>query len=149
MSCNAATVTPPISQTLWEEIADFELDQIESGLVFSERLARENGWTLPYARRAIREYKRFLYLAVTVEHVVCPSDAVDQVWHMHLTYTRSYWDELCGGIVSLHFRRGGPCGYLAIGYTAIWPGPAVCPNQSFTALDCATSFLVAIHCWGS
>src|SRR6185295_3548465 len=26
---------------------------------------------------------------------VTPSDPVDQAWHLHLTYTRSYWIDLC------------------------------------------------------
>lgn len=26
---------------------------------------------------------------------VTPSDAVDQAWHLHLTYTKSYWVDLC------------------------------------------------------
>src|SRR5882762_2181922 len=32
---------------------------------------------------------------MTAGHEVTPSDAVDQAWHLHLTYTRSYWDGLC------------------------------------------------------
>ncbi len=26
---------------------------------------------------------------------VTPSDAVDQAWHLHLTYTKSYWTDFC------------------------------------------------------
>lgn len=47
-----------------------------------------------YADRVIVEYKRFLFLAVTCSHVVCPSEQVDQAWHLHLTYTRSYWERI-------------------------------------------------------
>jgi uncharacterized protein (TIGR04222 family) len=28
-------------------------------------------------------------------HAVTPSDAVDQAWHLHLTYSQSYWEEFC------------------------------------------------------
>src|SRR4051812_24339272 len=37
---------------------------------FVRRLARENGWTLAYAARVIREYKRFIFLALTAGHPV-------------------------------------------------------------------------------
>lgn len=73
----------------------------EPGIVFpfSARLARENGWTRDFAERVVEEYRRFLYLAMTAGHVVSPSEEVDQAWHQHLTYTRSYWDELCGRVL--------------------------------------------------
>src|SRR5690606_12088021 len=28
-------------------------------------------------------------------HPVTPSEEVDQAWHLHLTYTRSYWQRFC------------------------------------------------------
>ena len=31
-----------------------------------------------------------------MEGQATPSVAVDRAWHMHLTFTRSYWEELCG-----------------------------------------------------
>ena len=33
-------------------------------LPFVRRLARDNGWSAAYAERVLREYKRFVYLAV-------------------------------------------------------------------------------------
>lgn len=80
---------------LYERIHAFSLDKPDAQLSFSKRLARDNGWSLQYARQAIEEYKKFAFLAVAAEHPVTPSDQVDQVWHLHLTYTRSYWDEFC------------------------------------------------------
>ncbi|MCA9127749.1 MAG: TIGR04222 domain-containing membrane protein [Planctomycetales bacterium] len=91
---------------LWNKLEEFQLDRPQSGLTFTERLARENGWTLRFARRVAMEYKRFLYLAMKCQHVVCPSDAVDQVWHMHLTYTRSYWEELCTKVLKRPLHHG-------------------------------------------
>ena len=42
---------------------------------------------------------------------VTPSVAVDKAWHLHLTYTRSYWDELCGQVLGKplhhHPTQGG------------------------------------------
>jgi hypothetical protein len=91
---------------LWMRISAFELDEPAASLPFSARLARENGWTRNYACRVIEEYKRFCYLAVTVNHSVTPSDAVDQAWHLHLLYTRSYWDGFCAHILGRPFHHG-------------------------------------------
>ena len=43
----------------------------------------------------IEEYKKFIYLCCVSNNQITPSDAVDQVWHLHLTYTKSYWIKLC------------------------------------------------------
>lgn len=71
----------------------------------------EQGWDRTFALRAIEEYRRFVFLSVATGHVVCPSEQVDQVWHQHLTFTESYWDDLCGRILQrpLHHRptKGG------------------------------------------
>jgi uncharacterized protein (TIGR04222 family) len=78
------------STTLQQRIEDFELDDPSASDPFSRRLARENGWTAETAGRVVREYKRFLVLAVTVDHPVTPSEQVDQAWHLHITYTAEY-----------------------------------------------------------
>jgi hypothetical protein len=67
----------------------------DAGLCFADRLARENGWTAQQTARIVEEYKRFCFLATTAGHEVTPSDAVDQAWHLHLTYTRDYWERFC------------------------------------------------------
>ncbi len=74
---------------LYQRICPFTFDRGDGQLPFATRLARENGWSLAYARRAIEEYRRFVFLALVAGHPVTPSDQVDQVWHLHLTYTRS------------------------------------------------------------
>ncbi|UOE48638.1 hypothetical protein MTO98_29985 [Mucilaginibacter sp. SMC90] len=81
--------------TLWQKILDFQLDDAEAAFKFSERLARENGWNLHYTLRVISEYKKFIFLCCISDKGVTPSDAVDQAWHLHLTFTRSYWIDLC------------------------------------------------------
>jgi uncharacterized protein (TIGR04222 family) len=95
----------------WRRIEEFDFDEPGVGLTFAGRLARENGWSIGLSRRAMREYRRFLFLALTAGHPVTPSDAVDQVWHLHLTYTRSYWQGMCRDILGrpLHHEptRGG------------------------------------------
>ncbi len=71
----------------------------EPSLTFAARLARENGWSSAFSERVLEEYKRFVFLAMTAGHPVTPSDQVDQAWHLHLTYTRAYWDRLCGQVL--------------------------------------------------
>jgi len=87
-------------KTLWNRISSFQLDDSGSSFQFSHRLARENGWTKSYSKKVIEEYKKFIFLCCISEIAVTPSDQVDQVWHLHLTYTRSYWIDLCRNTLS-------------------------------------------------
>lgn len=80
---------------LWNKLKSFQLDETDVRLTFSQRLARENGWNREYTLRVIEEYKKFLFLCCTSPTPVTPSDPVDQAWHLHLTYTKSYWNNLC------------------------------------------------------
>lgn len=96
---------------LFERIGEFRFDQGEGTFPFVSRLARDNGWSSAYAIRAITEYRKFIFLALAAGHPVTPSDQVDQVWHLHLLYTRSYWDNFCRGTLGrpLHHEptKGG------------------------------------------
>lgn len=85
--------------TLRDRIEAFELDEAGASLPFTSRLAREQGWTHAEAAQVVREYKRFIVLAMEAGHPVTPSEAVDQAWHLHLVYTRSYWQRLCGEVL--------------------------------------------------
>jgi uncharacterized protein (TIGR04222 family) len=89
------------STPLYGRLEDFSLDAIDAQLSFSCRLARENGWSINTALRVIEEYKKFAYLAVIAGHPVTPSDQVDQVWHLHLTYSRSYWEDFCPNVLQM------------------------------------------------
>jgi uncharacterized protein (TIGR04222 family) len=84
---------------LYRRIQAFDLDAVDAQFTLSERLARENRWSADFTWRVIEEYKKFAFLAMAAGHPVTPSDQVDQVWHLHLTYTRSYWDEFCPQIL--------------------------------------------------
>ena len=98
-------------QALWQRIEAFALDEPTAAFPFSHRLARDNGWSREQAQRVVAEYKRFVLLAMIAGHPVTPSDQVDQAWHLHLTYTRSYWEDFCGKLLPrpLHHEptRGG------------------------------------------
>lgn len=80
---------------LWTKLSRFNIDAGDELLTFERRLARENGWTPDYSRRVIEEYRRFVFLCCEAGHPCTPSDQVDQAWHLHLSYTCSYWEELC------------------------------------------------------
>jgi uncharacterized protein (TIGR04222 family) len=90
---------------LLQRIEEFSLDAPDAAYPFSARLAKENQWSAEFARRALVEYKRFVFLAMVAGHPVSPSDAVDQVWHLHLTYTQSYWKQFCGEVLQRPFHH--------------------------------------------
>ncbi|MEZ6194554.1 MAG: hypothetical protein R3F20_02335 [Planctomycetota bacterium] len=97
----------PLSRPeLWAALRDFVFDAPGASLPFTDRLARDCGWTRDFARRTVDEYRRFVYLAAVAGHPVTPSDEVDQAWHLHLVYTRSYWKELCEGILGFELHHG-------------------------------------------
>jgi hypothetical protein len=93
-------------------IDEFAFNDEGAGRSFTDRLARENCWTTEFAARVVNEYRRFVVLAFSAGHPVTPSDQVDQAWHLHLMYTRSYWEGLCAGVLKrpLHHSpsSGGP-----------------------------------------
>lgn len=91
---------------LWPRLRDFQFDDPAAPLAFSKRLARENDWSARFAHRVIEEYRRFLFLTQVAGHPVTPSDEVDQVWHLHLVYTRSYWEDLCGSTLEQPLHHG-------------------------------------------
>jgi uncharacterized protein (TIGR04222 family) len=95
---------------LYHSIEAFSLDEADAALPFSKRLARDNGWNANYTQRVIAEYKKFAFLAVVAGHPVTPSDQVDQVWHLHLVYTRSYWEEFCPNVLGMPLHHGPTLG---------------------------------------
>lgn len=96
---------------LWRRITDFDFDGDARPGYFAEKLACEQGWSRSFAKRVIDEYRRYVYLACTANHVVVPSDQVDMAWHQHLLDTEQYWGAFCATVVNrpLHHRpnKGG------------------------------------------
>jgi hypothetical protein len=95
-----------VQHELWAKIKNFELDDPHSSFTFSDRLSRENGWTMEYSLQAIDEYKKFMFLLCIADQPLTPSDPVDQVWHLHLLYTESYWVEFCDNILQKKIHHG-------------------------------------------
>ena len=78
----------------------------EIDLTFRNRVAHENGWDTGMAERAIQEYKRFAYLCAHSPTPCTPSMEVDQVWHMHMTYTHDYWGRFCPDLLGYQLHHG-------------------------------------------
>lgn len=97
---------------LWSKLESFSPDNPYEVLSFSQRLARENGWPPLFTERVIAEYKKFIFLCMISPQPVTPSDEVDQAWHLHLVYTKSYWNDLCRDILGKDIHHtpteGGP-----------------------------------------
>ncbi|MEM6830861.1 MAG: hypothetical protein AAF551_10135, partial [Bacteroidota bacterium] len=91
---------------LWKRIKAFEISDPTADFSFADRLARENTWTLEYALRTLLEYKKFMFLICLSEHPLTPSDQVDQVWHLHLIYTESYWTDFCKNTLNRLVQHG-------------------------------------------
>ncbi|MCJ7934007.1 MAG: hypothetical protein MUW56_10315 [Chryseobacterium sp.] len=96
---------------LWSRIQGFSLDVSDADFPFSKKLAKEENWSLDFTRKAIEEYKKFVYLCCILPRGASPSKTIDKVWHMHLIYTQNYWEEFCPHILgrNLHHHpsKGG------------------------------------------
>jgi hypothetical protein len=90
-----AATRPAFDEALWKRLVGMNLDDAHADKPLSKRLAEEHKWSESDTRRAMDEYKRFLYLAVRAGHEVTPSRPVDLVWHEHLMHTKHYWDVMC------------------------------------------------------
>ncbi len=91
---------------LWKAIGNLRINVAGAELTFNEQLQQENGWRSGYTERVVDEYRRFLFLCAVAGHPVTPSEQVDQVWHLHLTYTYSYWGDLCADIFGYPLHHG-------------------------------------------
>jgi hypothetical protein len=80
---------------LWQALNAYDIDAADAVLPFSRRLARDNDWSHAHAQATVEEYKRYIYLVCISGTVLTPSEDVDQAWHLHLIYTRDYWDRFC------------------------------------------------------
>lgn len=116
---SSAVASRAAAHPLWESLKTFDFDAAAGSpgsdpplRSFSRRLAGEQGWSPAFTPRVLEEYRRFLFLTAVAGEAVCPSEEVDAAWHLHLIFTRSYWDGLCGKVLGrpLHHNAsaGGP-----------------------------------------
>ncbi len=87
---------------LWDHVVAAFGSTDASTLAFANKLARKLGWSSAFARRAIEEYRKFVYLGVVSDFSVTPSKVIDQVWHEHLLFTRAY-REFCRDVLQRDF----------------------------------------------
>ena len=110
MSKTSSLPHPDQDHPVWASLSRYSIGPADAALPFATRLARENGWTDAQAKRVIAEYMRFCFLAATGDREVTPSDAVDQAWHLHLTYSRDYWERFCPEILGRPLHHGPTAG---------------------------------------
>ncbi|MEO7766255.1 MAG: hypothetical protein ABIS01_02475, partial [Ferruginibacter sp.] len=102
----------PLATPLWDNIRSFSFDDPASGFPFSKKLQQDNNWTSDFTTSAIEEYRKFIYLCCILPNGASPSETIDKVWHLHLTYTTNYWTDLCKKTLhkDIHHypTKGGP-----------------------------------------
>jgi hypothetical protein len=98
-------------KALWNKIREFPLNEPGAAITFSNKLQEQQEWTASYTERVIEEYRKFIFLCCVAPKGASPSKAVDEAWHLHLTYTKSYWVDLCkntlGRDIHHHPSKGG------------------------------------------
>jgi len=97
----------------WQRLQQHAFECDDGSLDFLHKLMREQGWSQTKARAAIAEYRKFCFLAVCGGHAVTPSEEVDQVWHLHLTYTIDYWNRFCPQVLGMSLHHEGTDGKAA------------------------------------
>ncbi|MEM9797549.1 MAG: hypothetical protein AAF919_13740 [Pseudomonadota bacterium] len=104
---------PLTDPNLWAHLQVYDFPADSGGVPFQEQLIRETGWSAARSRVAVREYRRFLYLAGLGTGRTVPSKIVDAVWHQHLGHTREYWERFCPDVLraALHHKPGSPAGH--------------------------------------
>ncbi len=73
-------------------------DYLPGGLqhsLFLQKLIEETNWHPSFAKKAVVEYLRFLEIVAQFGVAQTPSLIVDEVWHLHLQFTKDYWEYLC------------------------------------------------------
>lgn len=96
---------------LWRRLCTHRFEQPELALDFTHKLAREQGWSLEYARCAVNEYRRYCFIACVAGIEATPSVDVDAVWHLHLIHSQDYWQVWCPQVLGMPLHhspsRGG------------------------------------------
>ena len=135
---------------IWPRVAGYAFDAQGDRRRFIDRLCEDTGWQPAFAEAAVFEYRRFVSLAMAVDHRVSPSHAVDEVWHQHVMDTRRYWQDFCPNVLGCDFHhepgRGGAAEEIALRQAyratlssyerlfgeappeAFWPRPGAAPR---------------------
>ncbi|MFL5743293.1 MAG: glycine-rich domain-containing protein [Niastella sp.] len=90
---------------IWSKIQQFPLDDPNAAITFSHKLAATQNWSPDFTARVVEEYRKFLFLCCISPNGASPSQTVDEVWHLHLTYTKSYWTDLCKNTLNINIHH--------------------------------------------
>ncbi len=85
---------------LWARIVRYKFPR-----GFDEKLKTKFGRWTQAATIVREEYRRFAYLAMISPDEVTPSHPIDRVWHLHLGYTRDYWDNFCAQVLQRNLHH--------------------------------------------
>lgn len=159
-ACEGANPMSAAQQALYARIERYSFDAPDVPMPYSRRLAEREGWSDAYTSAVIAEYRRFAFLAMSSGHVATPSKAVDAAWHLHLEYTREYWDVFCGQVLGapLHHTPGNGAPDEEAAYAALYaqtldsyrhlfgaaPPESVWPRPFDTSCDVAAA-MPAVH----
>lgn len=77
-------VNPEAAKTLWETIENYKMPFGEDYLQYKLK------WQRAYCNLALSEYRRFAFLALISDSEITPSEAIDEVWHLHILHTQDY-----------------------------------------------------------
>jgi hypothetical protein len=97
-------------QNLWLKVARFPLNDPDAAYPFSQKLAHTQKWSEDKTMQVIAEYKKFMFLCMTAPNGASPSEAVDECWHLHLTFTANYaafCQETAGKFIHHNPSKGG------------------------------------------
>ena len=93
----------PTAPDLWSRILPWH-ERLAADRAFMIRVRTALAVGEADASQAILEYLRFAYLAWTSPVGATPSKAIDEIWHEHLLFTRSY-DAFCRGTRGEHLHH--------------------------------------------
>lgn len=89
---------------LMDEIREKFGGEKASKRAFRDKLVRRFYWSEDFAKKAVNEYLKFIYLALTTNYAVTPSKVIDQVWCEHILFTQGY-KKFCEEVIERPFDR--------------------------------------------
>jgi hypothetical protein len=76
---------------------------------FLDNLMHEQLIDVNTANKWLLEYRKYLVMAYLSDQMISPSEQVDQVWHLHMTYTQHY-RATCDTLVEREFKHAPSSG---------------------------------------
>jgi hypothetical protein len=93
-----------VPANMWEKITEMFGGIDASTKAFADKVSRKHGFSKKYALKAVKEYKKFLYLAVISDFHVTPSKIIDIIWHEHILFTQAY-RKFCDTIIEYNLNH--------------------------------------------